>query len=346
MFASPEIESVFLISKSNCGFVNYSNDTAVREALDKFKRSGGILKGTKLVARMQRGSLADQDDIPSSPLGEAGISGVIDVQKRENRTEAFFVVKSLTVEDLELSVRTGVWATQAHNEQVLNNAYKSFENVYLIFSANKSGEYFGYARMSGPIVQNGTATPASTPRSSYLYVSNQQEFPQTTYTPATDTAPAGRIIDDSSRGTIFWEIVTDAIEHTEESDQAVLKTWGTPFKVTWISTNRVPFFKTRGLKNGWNANRDVKIARDGTELETTVGQKLISLFNAGSPSLPAISAATASSADVFVANENQLDNLTQSASVLNFDEEPTGQDFDEEAVEPGSGPVVVESLVK
>lgn len=38
--------------------------------------------------------------------------------------EKFFVVKSLTVEDLELSVRTGIWATQAHNEASLNKAYQ------------------------------------------------------------------------------------------------------------------------------------------------------------------------------------------------------------------------------
>lgn len=38
--------------------------------------------------------------------------------------EKFFIVKSLTVEDLELSVRNGIWATQAHNETALNKAYE------------------------------------------------------------------------------------------------------------------------------------------------------------------------------------------------------------------------------
>ena len=40
-----------------------------------------------------------------------------------NNKERFFVVKSLTLEDLELSVKNGIWATQAHNEAVLNKAY-------------------------------------------------------------------------------------------------------------------------------------------------------------------------------------------------------------------------------
>ena len=38
--------------------------------------------------------------------------------------DKFFILKSLTVEDLELSVRTGIWATQAHNEETLNTAFK------------------------------------------------------------------------------------------------------------------------------------------------------------------------------------------------------------------------------
>ncbi|KAK9242540.1 YT521-B-like domain-containing protein [Lipomyces tetrasporus] len=303
MFASPAIESVFLISKSNCAFVNYSSDMAVRDALDKFKRFGGLLKGTKLVARMQRGSIADRtapthgDDgtETASLTGETGTSP----QPRMHRPDAFFVVKSLTVEDLELSVQTGVWATQAHNEHVLNDAYNSADNVYLIFSANKSGEYFGYARMAGPIIREEQSEEST------LIVQQQQQstdLPKTTYTPATPTAPAGRIIDDSSRGTIFWEVISEpstsgtatpsatsssTAPTSPTSDTSVLKSWGTPFKVTWISTARVPFFKTKGLKNAWNANRDVKIARDGTELEPTVGHKLLQLFDGFSPTVTA-----------------------------------------------------------
>jgi hypothetical protein len=33
-------------------------------------------------------------------------------------------VKSLTLQDLELSVRNGIWATQSHNEDVLNKAFQ------------------------------------------------------------------------------------------------------------------------------------------------------------------------------------------------------------------------------
>lgn len=38
--------------------------------------------------------------------------------------DKYFVVKSLTLEDLELSARNGVWATQGHNEEALNKAFE------------------------------------------------------------------------------------------------------------------------------------------------------------------------------------------------------------------------------
>ena len=37
--------------------------------------------------------------------------------------DKYFVMKSLTVEDMELSIRNSIWATQSHNEEALNNAY-------------------------------------------------------------------------------------------------------------------------------------------------------------------------------------------------------------------------------
>lgn len=106
-------------------------------------------------------------------------------------------------------------------------------------------------------------------------------------TPATETAPKGHIIDDSARGTIFWEAEHSDEEPEEEVKAAVdaedegpsgPQSWGKPFKIEWVSTNRLPFYRTRGLRNPWNANREVKIARDGTELEPSVGHRLIQMF--------------------------------------------------------------------
>ncbi len=112
--------------------------------------------------------------------------------------------------------------------------------------------------------------------------------PHSIPTPATATAPKGRIIDDSARGTIFWEadISSDDEEASPLKESVSNETgqnWGRQFQIEWQSINRLPFYRTRGLRNPWNANREVKIARDGTELESTVGQRLVQMFHRPSP---------------------------------------------------------------
>lgn len=105
-----------------------------------------------------------------------------------------------------------------------------------------------------------------------------------TLTTATTNAPQGRIIDDPTRGTIFWEVESNeddshsvkSVEPEEPDEQTPRK----PFRIEWVSTQRVPFHRTRGLRNPWNANREIKIARDGTEIEPAIGRKLIQLFHA------------------------------------------------------------------
>lgn len=122
-------------------------------------------------------------------------------------------------------------------------------------------------------------------------------------TPATEHAPKGYIIDDSARGTIFWEADRDddnnnnaepkAVEEDDstggagsgsgeapESD-ADQQSLGHPFQIEWLSTEKLPFHRARGLRNPWNQNREVKIARDGVEIEPSVGRRLVNLFHSG-----------------------------------------------------------------
>lgn len=161
--------------------------------------------------------------------------------------------------------------------------------MYLIFSANKSGEYFGYAKMISLINDQSAAKLDWKPRAEVVV--EDLQLPRSIPTAATETAPTGRIIDDSARGTIFWEVETSSEDEDEEGskpgspekeevdDAPGPQSFGRPFKIEWVSTNRVPFYRTRGLRNPWNANRDVKIARDGTELETSIGRRLVQMFH-------------------------------------------------------------------
>ncbi|KAH7034915.1 YT521-B-like domain-containing protein [Microdochium trichocladiopsis] len=322
------LESLFLISKSNCAFANFKDEEKCIAAQQKLHESK--FQSVRLVSRLRKSTVEGAAG-QTAPTGPASITPTVQVSgstgvkdqiatpheikptiaqsqaerpsshteheqsmtqtsDRSLQRDRFFVLKSLTVDDLELSVRTGVWATQSHNEEVLNKAFETAANVYLVFSANKSGEYFGYARMTSPINNDPAAAIKFAPK---VQSTNDIDLPKSIPTEATDVCPKGRIIDDLSRGTIFWEIdrdeedeaVSDANsegsgsihEFTEGEEES--KAWGRPFKLEWQSTTRLPFYRTRGLRNVWNSNRDVKIARDGTELETSVGRKLIGLFN-------------------------------------------------------------------
>ncbi|KAJ4312707.1 hypothetical protein N0V94_007308 [Neodidymelliopsis sp. IMI 364377] len=342
--ATKDIESLFLISKSNCAFVNYRTEASCTAAMHRFHDSR--FNGVRLVCRLRRSS-APASGIPTGPSamvgsqqssasppmtpkqdGIAGDSlqdGVPESPAHQSVDETFasstsankyFIVKSLTLQDLELSIRNGIWATQSHNEDVLNKAYQvrldsnitglrqwltsrqSAENVYLIFSANKSGEYFGYARMTSPILEETPELTRSAPKTENIL--DAPDIPKSIPTPATEWAPRGRIIDDSARGTIFWEAELSESEVEEEATEkadahidgdspAIAQSWGKPFKVEWLSANRLPFYRTRGLRNPWNANREVKIARDGTELEPSVGERLVQMFHRLGPSNSGVS---------------------------------------------------------
>lgn len=140
---------------------------------------------------------------------------------------------------------------------------------------------------------------------------NHSDQPNFIPTPASEHAPRGRIYHDPVRGTIFWEIdpaneKVDGVDgevdgeadgegetsHTDGNKALSAKVassksksgantqhLGRPFAVQWLCVRKLPFIKTRGLKNPWNATREVKVARDGTELEPEVGRRLIALFN-------------------------------------------------------------------
>jgi RNA recognition motif-containing protein len=165
--ATNDIESLFLISKSNCAFVNYRTEAVCAAAMGRFHESK--FHGVRLVCRLRRGtptsgysSSTTPDSLtpessneadkpgrkelrratsgpvivdssasqsPKKELQHDGTDGVDGLEKADGQDparvpEKYFVVKSLTLQDLEASVRSGVWATQSHNEVALNNAYE------------------------------------------------------------------------------------------------------------------------------------------------------------------------------------------------------------------------------
>ncbi|KAF8306713.1 hypothetical protein DL93DRAFT_2048005, partial [Clavulina sp. PMI_390] len=234
---SPEagIESIFLILQSHCAFVNYTSELHLQRALSHFHGRPFRPGGVKLVCRVRRKA----EEMKSGVGGQRGLglhrkwveehvlnptSNVSFDANDDNGGRSspsisttstllatyfparYFVLKAMTKSDLQLSVNLSLWATQTHNEFVLDQAFRTSKDVYLVFGANKAGEFHGYAN---------TAKPQ----------------------------------------------------------------WGTPFKVQWISVQGLPFHSTRMLRNPWNKDREVKVSRDGTELEPLIGKQLLDLWD-------------------------------------------------------------------
>ncbi|KAG6310540.1 hypothetical protein E4U22_003229 [Claviceps purpurea] len=226
------LESLFLIPKSNCAFANYKDEAACSAARQKLNNSR--FQSAFLISRLRKnavgctsrlsatgqGAKAVESTTSNERMREVGASNgesssagslskitspaIRPTRQIQNRgaVDRFFVLKSLTAEDLDESVRTGIWATQSHNEERLNAAFRSATNVYLFFSANKTGEYYGYARMVSEIDKDSeTAIKFATS----VMMTSEVDLPKEIPTEATDFFPRGMIINDSARGTIFWE---------------------------------------------------------------------------------------------------------------------------------------------
>ncbi|KAF8214440.1 YT521-B-like domain-containing protein [Mycena galopus ATCC 62051] len=233
--------SIFLISRSSCAFAHYETEAHLQVAIARF--NGVPLRADPRCARLvcrvgrkdddlragvggQRGSGMhtnwikakqgaghgqDQDSAssasasdPGTPSSDSGShastnSGLL----QQHFPQRYFILKSLTRDNLDLSVQTGVWVAQKHNQGILDRAFRTSKDVFLVFSVNKSGEFYGYARYVLPLC------------------------------------------------------------------------FSDDFKLQWLCTDRLPFLRTRHIRNPWNHDREIKVSRDGTEVEPTVGQALL-----------------------------------------------------------------------
>ncbi|GAA5870507.1 hypothetical protein JCM1840_004784 [Sporobolomyces johnsonii] len=474
------VESIHLIARSNCAFINYVSDLHLQHAIAV--SNGQSLRPQdnrckNLVCRVRK-----QEDDTKSGVGAQRVGGMHKVFVREQRermaaseqvirkrieeegqeptneaprafanrrqssgevsaasgstTSSFlakhfekrwFIMKSHDEGDLKLSVETGLWATQSHNEPVLSQAFRTAREVYLVFSANGSGEWFGYARMAGPIspvpsskgsgrpswssrasVEEGlSSTSLSNPSQTILEDANEpSSFPvrppvlfspsekrlaqsPNVITPSPSTSrqqqspavgagggggsappklPGGMVVnaaakramsaqrdlmaqttaenlhlpedaavkkaasyDPEALASAKKDRARDRDEEDEERDrdakderegndekaetlqvgvvraqdmllgpeavnaklekvaggenpppvarQGSSASWGTPFPVEWIKVSRLPFTRTRHIRNSFNGNREVKVSRDGTEVEPSAGQALLDEFS-------------------------------------------------------------------
>jgi hypothetical protein len=147
-FGMDELESILLIRKSNCAFVNYKTEASCEKALSLFHNKGTtvyhdltnetVFKNVRLVCRLRRPtgqsppgslsseSLAADNAVPRSSLKEVPSSNVNDLSPSHTLANPihYFIMKSLTKNELAWSVANNVWTTQLHNERALNEAFK------------------------------------------------------------------------------------------------------------------------------------------------------------------------------------------------------------------------------
>ncbi|RSH94142.1 hypothetical protein EHS25_003945 [Saitozyma podzolica] len=222
-----------------------------------------------------------------------------------------FILKSMTTAELEKSVNTGLWRTQKHNEPILDQAFRTSPEVYLIFGANRSGDFFGYAKMIEAIDQGRAARlpqsselrpqleritvkdrtwSGSEPTSPRLSLSPSQPrmamsspekitpaIETQEQTPHAEPSPPGLLPDSSSPPAHAQPLDPKVLPNPYFPSTGYLGSdcLGAPFKIQWMRVGSLPFTRTRHLRNSWNADRAVKVSRDGTEVEPTVGSMLM-----------------------------------------------------------------------
>ena len=69
-------------------------------------------------------AIAQNRQVSSKAQEEAATEASLKGEQLSRVPDKYFVMKSLTIEDMELSTRNAIWATQAHNEEALNKAFE------------------------------------------------------------------------------------------------------------------------------------------------------------------------------------------------------------------------------
>ncbi|KAI9104989.1 YT521-B-like domain-containing protein [Phlyctochytrium arcticum] len=273
-FRECDIVNIANLSRSRCAFINLTSAIEVERAVKIYNNA--VFRGCSIVCRPRKMATGGQSS-GTTPMHQPEHHGVPSGSRNLRTTQIsqssittrptqpdsqpstpqyqdrYFILKSLTIDDLHIARDRGCWATQPKNEPILNKAFGNSVNVYLIFSANKSGEFYGYARMESGI-DPATSSAAD------LNV---------------DWMPVGA-------PTI---VNTSAAQHQDHHAslqnrvQAPSTCWGTPFSIRWICTDPLPFSQVKHLRNSWNANKQVKVSRDGIEVESSIGKRLLEEFH-------------------------------------------------------------------
>ncbi|XP_069738647.1 3'-5' RNA helicase YTHDC2-like isoform X1 [Phaenicophaeus curvirostris] len=96
----------------------------------------------------------DSSSYPSpcaSPCSPVSGKGSKPSSPRSNLPVRYFIMKSSNLQNIDISQQKGIWSATSSSEQKLNRAFWESSMIYLIFSAQGSGHFQGFARMASEI---------------------------------------------------------------------------------------------------------------------------------------------------------------------------------------------------
>lgn len=111
-----------------------------------------------------------------------------------------------------------------------------------------------------------------------------QNIPQNSEAHSSIPSPSGESEDILSGDAALQVVAEEVAEDIDVSKESNAEGWGRPFCVDWIRTDHLSFSRTKHLRNPWNHGREVKISRDGTELEPSIGRQLLEEWDKRPPS--------------------------------------------------------------
>jgi hypothetical protein len=227
--------------------------------------------------------------------------------------DKYFILKSYSLETLYQSLGSGVWHVPKRHVERLNNAFQTAGKVYLIFSVNGSGRFFGYATMRAEISDEERPTqsayeihsPAQETYDSDLTEcgsDSQSESPsrRQSLSSCDTSVSTGSISYEPHRRKIIWQasssqpcarsrstsdgsyplpftvVSPNSIDSPSlDSLSSNLTNCTQPCRIKWLSTQSIPFEEVRGLRNLWNSNKEIHVARNVTAVEPAAAARLL-----------------------------------------------------------------------
>ncbi|KAI8394248.1 YT521-B-like domain-containing protein [Radiomyces spectabilis] len=181
----------------------------------------------------------------------------------------YFVLKPWAPQDLEHSIHIGYWSIPRYKMHILNSAFESSMEVYLIFSITGSGEFCGYARMLSPVVDVEAQSLSA----------GKDALKGTPFDTRRHRKPRRRILPEY----LGWNETSDKRNlvsniHIYEEDRKP-RSWRFVFRLQWEKIHRIPFRQTKAIINAWNYGNTVRESMDCTELDGVAGEQLIHIFH-------------------------------------------------------------------